>query len=73
MTLTTEQKNAVDLGEPVMVEIEGDEYILIRRDVFENTRRTIDVSDMSPEEAYAAIEEAWGDDPGLDAYQDLKR
>ena len=72
MTLTKEQRNAVASGEPVLVEIDGARCIVIRQDVYERTKKPLDSSDMPPEEAYAAIEEAWGDEPGLDAYQDLK-
>lgn len=73
MTLTTEQRNAMDMGEPVTVEVDGKTCILILKDVYEKSRKIIDFSEMPPDEAYAAIEQAWGDDPGLDAYQDLKR
>ena len=72
MALTKEQRNAVGMGEPVTIEIDGASCILIRKDVYEKARKLIDFSEMPPEEAYAAVEEAWGDDPGLDAYQDLK-
>ena len=72
MTLTNEQRNAVGMGEPVIVEIDGAPCVVIRQDVYEKARKIIDFSEMPPEEAYAAIEEAWGDDPGLDAYQDFK-
>ena len=72
MTLTTEQRHAVVMGEPVTIEIDGVACVLTRKDVYEKVRKIIDFSEMPPEEAYAAIEQAWGDDPGLDAYQDLK-
>ena len=72
MPLTKEQRNAVGMGEPVTVEIDGAPCIVIRKDVYQNARKLIDFSEMPPEEAYAAIEAAWGDDPGLDCYQDLK-
>ena len=72
MTLTNEQRNAVGMGEPVTVEIDGAPCVLIRKDVYEKARKLIDFSEMPPDEAYAAIEEAWGDEPGLDAYQDFK-
>lgn len=72
MTLTNEQRNAVSLGELVTVEIDGAPCVIIRKDVYEKSRKPLDFSEMSPEEAYDAIEAAWGDDPGLDAYQDLK-
>lgn len=73
MILTNEQKNAVGMGESVTVQIDGAECIIIRKDVFDNSRRAINATEMSPDEAYAAIEEAWGDDPGLDVYQDYKQ
>jgi hypothetical protein len=72
MTLTNEQRHAVGMGELVTVEIDGATCVLMRKDVYEKTRKHIDFSEMPPEEAYSAIEAAWGDDPGLDAYQDLK-
>ena len=72
MILTNEQRNAVGMGEAVTIEIDGVPCVLIRKDVYEKARKLIDFSEMPPEEAYAAIEEAWGDDPGLDAYQDLR-
>jgi len=72
MTLTKEQRNAVGMGEPVTVEIDGAPCVVIRKDVYEKAWKLIDFSEMPPEEAYAAIEAAWGDDPGLDCYQDLK-
>ena len=70
MTLTTEQRNAVRLGQPVTVEIDGKPCVVILKDVFEKARKVIDFSEMPPEEAYDAVEIAWDDDPGLDAYQD---
>ena len=73
MTLTTEQRHAVDVGVPVTIEIDGQTCVLIRKDIYEKSRKIIDLSSCSPEESYAGIEQAWGDDPGLDAYQDLKR
>ena len=73
MTLATEQRNAVGLGEPVTVDIDGKTCVLILKDVYEKSRKMIDFSEMPPEEAYSAIEQAWGDDPGLDVYQDLKQ
>ena len=73
MTLTNEQRNAVGMGEPVTVEIDGKACVLILKDVYEKARKIIDFSEMPLDEAYAAVEQAWGDDPGLDAYQDLKR
>lgn len=55
MTLTNDQRAAVDAGRAVTVEIDGTPCVVVRKDVYE-----------------AAIEEAWGDDPGLDAYQQYK-
>ena len=72
MTLTTEQRNAVGMGEPVTVEVDGASCVLILKEVYEMARKIIDYSEMPPDETYAAIEAAWGDEPGLDAYQDLK-
>lgn len=73
MTLTLEQRNAVQMGQPVTIEIDGRPCVIILKDVFEKTRKVIDFSEMPPEEAYDAIEAAWGEDPGLEAYQDFKR
>ena len=67
------QRTAVGMGEPVSVEIDGHASVLILKDVYEKARKIIDFSEMSPDEAYAAVEQAWGAAPGLDAYQDLKR
>ena len=71
MTLTKEQRTAVVSGEPVLVEIDGALCVVVRQDIYDRSKKLLDCSEMPPEEAYAAIEEAWGDDPGLDAYQDI--
>ena len=73
MTLTSEQRNAVGMGEPVMIDVDGKPCVLMLKDVYEKSRKIIDFSEMPPDEAYAAIEDAWGDDPGLVAYQDYKK
>jgi len=73
MTLTNEQRNAVEMGEAVTIDVDGKPCVVLLKDVYEQSRKTIDYSEMPPQEAYAAINEAWGDDPGLDAYQDYKK
>ena len=73
MTLTTEQRDAVRMGQPVTVEIDGKPCVVILKDVFEKARKVIDFSEMPPDETYDAIEIAWGNEPGLNVYQGLKQ
>ncbi len=60
------------MGEPVTVEIDGQASVLILKDVYKKARKNFEFSEMPPDEAYAAVEQAWGDDSGLDACQDRK-
>jgi hypothetical protein len=50
MTLTKEQRHAIGMGEPVTVEIDGAPCVVIRKDVYEKSRKIIDFSEMPPVE-----------------------
>lgn len=58
MTLTHEQKLAIDQGKAVPIVIDGAQCVVVLQDVFERCKRVID-DEMDPEEAYPAVLEAW--------------
>ena len=58
MTLTREQKSAVEQGEAVPLEIDGTRCVLLLEDVYQHVKRVID-DEMDPEAAYPAVLEAW--------------
>lgn len=80
MTLTADQKNALERGEPVrLTEPETHtDCVLIRADVYERVK-TIVYNDapLSPEERLAAIryagERADWNDPELDVYEQYRK
>jgi len=58
MTLTPEQKEAVDRGQAVRVVIDGTRYVLIAEDVYVRSARLID-DEIDPEQSYPAVLDAW--------------
>ena len=73
MELTTEQKDAAGKGEAVTLEIDGQTFVLLRKDIYEKAYRILDLSPMRPGEAFQNLDEVWGDDPGLPLYQEYRR
>jgi hypothetical protein len=59
MTLTKEQRQAIDSGDSVAVVIDGTPCVVVRQDVFDRVQRVIRDGDMLPEQAYPIILEAW--------------
>jgi hypothetical protein len=73
MTLTSEQRQAIDRGESVSLVVDGISCVVIRSDVFQSAYR--DGGDWTHGElrqalAKSAGENGW-DDPGMDAYDAL--
>ena len=58
MTLTQDQKVAIDQGKAVPVVIDGTRCVVVLQDVYERFKRVID-DEMDPEDAYPAVLEAW--------------
>lgn len=52
------QRTVVGMGEPVTVEIDGQASVLILKDVYKKARKNFEFSEMPPDEAYAAVEQA---------------
>lgn len=69
MELSHEQQVALEHGEAVPVIIGHTPCIVVRQDIFEQSR------DSSPADWYAAIEQVLdqGEDPGLESYQHYKQ
>lgn len=76
MTLTTEQIEAIQHGQPVTVaptEV-GTECVLVRRDVFERLKSLLAAGrEFDPRDAYPLVNEVMAtddaNDPWLDSYQ----
>lgn len=65
MTLTQEQRNAIDRGQPVPIVVDGTPCVLVREDVFEQSLH----EDSGPRSAYAAVLKALDrDDENTDQY-----
>jgi hypothetical protein len=58
MTLTQEQKEAIDRGQAVRVVIDGNRYVLIAEDAYVRSAHLIDDA-LDPEQCYPAVLEAW--------------
>jgi hypothetical protein len=74
MNLTTEQVQAVREGEPVPIlppEV-GQEWILLRRDVYERVREPID-DGLRTSRAIAGLVRATLEDDQFDDYRDCRR
>lgn len=71
MNLTKEQFEKAKSGQAVEIAENGDEFILIRKDVYDRVRRVID--DFDPTDAYPLVNEAMREDdasdPLLDSYE----
>lgn len=66
MTLTNEQRTALENGESIPLVVDGTPCVLLRRDVYEEVRRTIE---PSPRETYPAVLKALDrDDVAPDQY-----
>jgi hypothetical protein len=73
MTLTAEQRQAIDRGESVSLVVDGISCVVIRSDVFQRVYR--DGGDWTHGELRQALakstaENGW-DEPGMDAYDAL--
>ncbi len=67
MELTPNQRTALDQGDAIPIVIGQTECVLVRRDIFERNKK-----DLAPDEAYAAILDAWdatGSPQDGDAYK----
>lgn len=77
MTLTLQQKQALQSGKVVHVTVEDTPSVLLRKDVYDRVKRVIeyDVSPLTDEEQRAALRHvgqlAGWDDPEMDVYNDL--
>jgi hypothetical protein len=58
MTLTQEQKQAIDQGQAVSLVIEGARCVVVLQEVYEHRQRLLD-NEMNPEVAYPAVLDAW--------------
>jgi hypothetical protein len=78
MQLSVEQKNAVQMGEPVRVhDADTDlDWVVLRADVFDRIRGIYARADVDPRELYPLIDETMAEDdahdPLLESYQKLK-
>jgi hypothetical protein len=74
MDLTSEQVQAIREGEPVPVvppEV-GEECIVLRRDVYEHVKQTLD-DDLPTSHAVARLVQATVEDEPFDDYREYKR
>ena len=71
MTLTDEQQQAVENGEAVESTVNGVPCVVLRKDAYDQVRMVFDAP--TTEEMADILEQTWGDDPALDAYQDFKQ
>jgi hypothetical protein len=74
MNLSNEQVQAIRDGEPVPVvppEV-GEECILLRRDVYERAKQTVD-DDLPSPRAIAGLVRATADEDEFDDYREYKR
>jgi len=62
MTLTPEQRTAIESGESVSIVVDGTRCVLVRQDVYDETQRLLD---FSPRPTYPAVLKALDrdDDP----------
>jgi hypothetical protein len=71
VNLTKEQLEQAKSGQPVEIADKGDEFILIRKDLYDLGRRATD--DWDPRDAYPLVNEAMREDdasdPLLDSYE----
>lgn len=71
MNITKEQLDQAKSGQAVEVADDGDEFVLVRKDVFDRVRSVIE--EWDPRDAYPLVNEAMRDDdakdPLLDTYQ----
>lgn len=79
MTITVEQVRALEQGKTVDITINENEYVLLPREMYEKLKREsgYDDREMSPREAYGAVEKVMAeddtDDPSLESYQQYER
>ena len=59
MTITTEQRQAIEQGRAVEVQLNGTTCVLVRKDVYDRVQRVFDDGDMDPRETYPAILATW--------------
>ena len=73
MNLTVQQLRAVNQGEPLrFVDPDvGQEFVVVRADVFDRVKLLFDDTDLDPREAlplvWQAMQEDW-EDPSMDVY-----
>jgi len=77
MTLTSQQKHALQSGQAVRVTVDETPSVLLREDVYDRVKRVIDYENdpLTDEEQLAALRHvgqlAGWDDPEMDVYNDL--
>ena len=77
MQLTIDQKHALERGEPVAVSFDDTECVILRRDVYEQSRATAEEDEwLSSETLYGLVESVMAEDdahdPALESYQHYK-
>lgn len=76
MQLSTEELSAAANGKAVEVTIDGQDFVLLRRDLYNRVQRVIDDEGLNPLATARLIGETMAeddaDDPLLDSYQQYK-
>lgn len=77
MQLTTEEFNEAVAGKSVEVSIDGKDFVLLRRDVYDRIELIVDGEILDPPATVRLIRETMADDdandPLLESYQQYKR
>jgi hypothetical protein len=77
MNLSSEQLQALEDGSAVPVVVEGREYVMVSREVYDRVKRVIDYDDSEDvRETYPAVLKAWdayGSPEDATLYQDVER
>jgi hypothetical protein len=76
MNLSPEQLQALEHGSCVPVVVQGREYVMLSREVYERVKRVLEYDDSeSPRETYPAVLKAWdayGSPDDATLYQDVQ-
>ena len=70
MQLNREQRQLLENGKPLRLEVEGSPCVLISAEIYDRARMVFD--SPNAEEMDGIMEQTWGNDPALHLYQDYK-
>ena len=64
MTFTVQQREAVETGGTVPINIDGIDCVVVRADIFNQLKKVVEYDDreLQPEQFYPAVVEAWDSD-----------